>query len=100
MRNHPANGAKNFCSCMSWRSCTVWRFAEVVDVGGIQIPLVQITRIAEEPEIDLPFSPSYSRNPTLGTCSSGFVFFWLSPAPWPTTNSPVQPSDTQTPVSS
>ena len=97
MRNQPENGAKNFCSWMSWRRCTVLRVAEGVDVGLVQIPLIQIARVAEEPEIDLALVAVEEQEADVRNVRRAA---WASSSPASTAarcaNSALQPSDTQT----
>ena len=77
------------------------RDAEGVRVGRVDVPLIEIARVAEEPEIDLALLAVVEQEPGVGdvleaaSCSSV-----CSCATWPAMNSPPQPSDVQMPPSS
>ena len=79
----------------------VLRVAEGVDVGRIEAPLIQIARVAEEPEVDLALLAVVEQEPEVGNVLERLLLLGLGARRgWPATNSPLQPSDTQMPVSS
>jgi hypothetical protein len=55
VRNHPENGAKNFCKLHVLPQLDRPFRPERIDVGLIQAALVQIACVAEKPEVDLTF---------------------------------------------
>ena len=73
------------------------RVAEGVDVGLVQISLVQIPRVAEEPEIDLALVVVHEQEADVRNVREG-LGLRSSPVPRQRrcTNSALQPSDTQT----
>ena len=80
--------------------------AERVLVGRVQSLLVQVARVADEPDVDLALLPGDDPEASVGDVLQRLrlllasTFSITSDSRWPTTNSALQPSETQMPLSS